>query len=393
MGSNTTSIKRAKMRKSSIRDWLNVNRLQTLRLETGFSMLEAIVVVGVLLAIAVGGFFAYGPIVENAKIAKVKSTASQIHTAVVVYHSDGDPMTHPQDAIDNWNNSTDKIRVEILDSGAGVAAMTTTAPSQGDNGDFCVQAVNVKDQHIRARKGACNNAPTTTEPDMDFDGIPNSTDPDMDGDGIPNESDPDKDGDNIPNSSDPDMNGDGTPNTAWESFSVVQAAQAAGDEVSYTNPDGSTTTWNYTNTAVYGHEHEPISPYTLPTGKLDVLRANQSSASLMTVTVGTDGQLTDQDGAVGGSFSVFMHADLDCLNTSTAVVTSRSGWSGVNLDSIYTSNPGPNTGELKWACESNERIIGFALFPHRHSDWSDNPYGGFSFHFTRDQLVKWAPAE
>jgi type II secretory pathway pseudopilin PulG len=55
-----------------------IRRSLNARLETGFSMLEAVVVVGVLLALAVGGFLAYGPITQNAKIAKMKSAASEV---------------------------------------------------------------------------------------------------------------------------------------------------------------------------------------------------------------------------------------------------------------------------------------------------------------------------
>lgn len=197
-----------------------VRRFTTYRLETGFSMLEAVVVVGVLLALAVGGFFAYGPIAENAKMAKVQASASEVHTGVLVASMDGDPATNPQDVIDTWNLSTTKIHVEILEPVAGVAAMTTAEPKGGANGDFCVQATNVASPHIKARRGACSDV--TSDPDIDGDGIPNSTDPDIDGDGIPNESDPDIDGDGTPNAtdtapggSDPlneDIDGDGIPN-------------------------------------------------------------------------------------------------------------------------------------------------------------------------------------
>jgi hypothetical protein len=155
------------------------------RLETGFSMLEAVVVVGVLLALAVGGFFAYGPITENAKIAKVKSAASEVHTGVLVASMDGDSNTQPQGVIDDWNDSTGKIRVEILEPTAG-------GPSA--NGDFCVQATNVESPTIAAKAGACDDVTGggsgVSDPnDLDGDGIPNASDPDIDEDGIPNGED------------------------------------------------------------------------------------------------------------------------------------------------------------------------------------------------------------
>lgn len=177
-------------------------------------MLEAVVVVGVLLALAVGGFFAYGPIAENAKKAKVKSIAAEVHTAVLVANIDGDPATKPDDVILDYNNSNNKVKVEILDEVAAVAAMTTSESKAGDNGDFCIQATNIANPKIFARTGSCSNVPGGFNPDVDEDGIPNDTDPDIDGDGIPNGSDPDVDNDGVPNASDPDIDGDGIPNAA-----------------------------------------------------------------------------------------------------------------------------------------------------------------------------------
>lgn len=176
------------MNKSSIKARPFVHLFNLRRLESGFSMLEAVVVVGVLLALAVGGFFAYGPIAENAKIAKVKSAASEIHTGVLVSSMDGDSNTQPQDVIDSWNASTDKIKVEILSPGLG----ETSA-----NGDFCVEATNLESPHITARAGAC-------------DGVIGAPAQDTDGDGLPDSSDPDIDGDTIPNGEDTTPNGDGS---------------------------------------------------------------------------------------------------------------------------------------------------------------------------------------
>jgi surface protein len=156
-------------------------RLRDLQLiETGFSMLEAVVVVGVLLALAIGGFLAYGPITENAKIAKVRSAASEVHTAALVASIDGDPSTDPQGVLDAYNDSTDKIRVEILPAASGGAS---------SNGDFCVEAANKENPEITARSGDCSDVTEGSAPDTDGNGIPDSSDPDIDGDGIPNGSD------------------------------------------------------------------------------------------------------------------------------------------------------------------------------------------------------------
>jgi surface protein len=115
------------------------------RLETGFSMLEAVVVVGVLLALAVGGFLSYGPIIENAKTASVKSAASQVLTAATVASLDGQSDTDPQDVISAWNESTERIEVKILEPAGGVS----------ENGDFCIKATDLENPSISALSGSC----------------------------------------------------------------------------------------------------------------------------------------------------------------------------------------------------------------------------------------------
>lgn len=176
-------------------------------LETGFSMLEAVVVVGVLLALAVGGFFAYGPITENAKRAVVKSAASQVHTAVVVAASDGEASTQPQGVIDNWNGSTDKVRVGIIPPTSGGASA---------NGDFCVEATNVEDPLISARTGACADVPggfnTGSNPGVDPGPNPSETptpspSPSPDGSSFPKTAN-DIDGDGVYNAFDTSPRGE-----------------------------------------------------------------------------------------------------------------------------------------------------------------------------------------
>lgn len=127
-----------------------IHRSKSFKMETGFSMLEAVVVVGVLLALAVSGFLSYGPIIDNAKKAKVKSAASEIHTGVLVASMDSDTNTKPQDVIDAWNGSTDQIFVEILKPAAGEISA---------NGDYCVQATHKQNPLIIARTGACEGVP------------------------------------------------------------------------------------------------------------------------------------------------------------------------------------------------------------------------------------------
>ena len=81
--------------------------------ENGFSMLEAVVVVGVLLALAVGGFVAYGAITENAKKASVETAASSVYTAALAAEMDGDPSTTSALVQQAFNDSQDTIKVTV----------------------------------------------------------------------------------------------------------------------------------------------------------------------------------------------------------------------------------------------------------------------------------------
>jgi surface protein len=152
----------------------SVHRLKQSRARSGFSMLEAVVVVGVLLALAVGGFLAYGQITTNAKIAKVKSAASEIYTAALVNQIDGDPRTKAEDVIETYNNSNEKIKAEIRpwEPGELLAAMPTTvkAPIVGE--EFCVTATMIEEPDIFAENGFCS-------PESDEDNQPgDGSDPD-----------------------------------------------------------------------------------------------------------------------------------------------------------------------------------------------------------------------
>lgn len=211
------------MNKSSLR--FRPRFRERYHLETGFSMLEAVVVVGVLLALAVAGFFAYGPITENAKKAKVKSAASEVHTAVLVASSDGDVNTLPKNVIDDWNGSTGKIRVEIL------------KPTTGDtslNGDFCIQATNVESPYITAREGSCADVTGGGPSDIDGDGIPDSSDPDIDNDGIPNGEDSTPNGGGTPpgdDGSSPPASGGAYKLAGWGGNSSGELGVGNNDEV------------------------------------------------------------------------------------------------------------------------------------------------------------------
>lgn len=147
------------MNKSFIKvELLRHERLALRRLETGFSMLEAIVVVGVLLALAVGGFLSYGPIIENAKIAKAKSAASEVYTAVMVAQIDGDLSTEATTIVAQYNASNPDYKAEIRAGGPAVPAMTTTGYVPTSDNDFCLTITYLPDPSIYAEMGNCSDA-------------------------------------------------------------------------------------------------------------------------------------------------------------------------------------------------------------------------------------------
>lgn len=121
----------------------------------GLSMLEAVVVVGVLLALAVSGFIAYGPITDNAKHAVVKSEASKIYTAATVAQVDGDPSTTMATVLDDYNNSTDKIRILVRRSTDTDFTSTPDASFDSADGDYCIRAEQIGDESIYSETGMC----------------------------------------------------------------------------------------------------------------------------------------------------------------------------------------------------------------------------------------------
>jgi type II secretory pathway pseudopilin PulG len=93
----------------------------------GFSMLEAVVVVGVLLALAVGGFIAYGQVTANAKKASTESAASSVYTAAAAAEMDGDNATTVGTVLKAYNDSTDAITVKASGSGETLSVQATNA--------------------------------------------------------------------------------------------------------------------------------------------------------------------------------------------------------------------------------------------------------------------------
>lgn len=68
----------------------------------GFSLLELVVAVGILLVLTVGGLLAYNGITDNARQAAVDSAASEIYVSASAYEADNLASTTAEDAGDEW---------------------------------------------------------------------------------------------------------------------------------------------------------------------------------------------------------------------------------------------------------------------------------------------------
>lgn len=86
----------------------------TRRNENGFSLIDVVVTVAIIVALSVGGFLAYSGIVGNAKQGAVDYAASNTYKSAVVYENDGRDGTDACSAVDEYNDSAEGIKVSLL---------------------------------------------------------------------------------------------------------------------------------------------------------------------------------------------------------------------------------------------------------------------------------------
>jgi type II secretory pathway pseudopilin PulG len=120
----------------------------------GFSMLEAVVVVGVLLALAVSGFIAYGNITNNAKNASVQSAAASVYTAVLAANMDGQET----------GDATKDDGQEVIDAYNASQTTITVAKAGATDDLLAVKAQNNETKTINAVKGNATTGATITIP-------------------------------------------------------------------------------------------------------------------------------------------------------------------------------------------------------------------------------------
>jgi len=101
--------------------------------ESGFSLIDVVVTVAIIVALSVGGFVAYSGIVDSAKAAATVSAADQVRTALVVADNDNDPATTHGTVISGYNESANG---SIVVSETGADGATGTGYVTAKHADF-----------------------------------------------------------------------------------------------------------------------------------------------------------------------------------------------------------------------------------------------------------------
>lgn len=114
--------------------------------QDGFSLLELVVAVGVLLALSVGGFLAYSGHVHRAKVGVTEAAAQEVYTGAHLAREQGKPV---KTAETEFNATTTKI---------------ATTANETPNG-ICTFAQHADDEDIHASRGECSGeSGTVTAP-------------------------------------------------------------------------------------------------------------------------------------------------------------------------------------------------------------------------------------
>ena len=111
--------------------------------DAGFSLLELVVAVGILLVLTVGGLLAYNGITQNAREAAVESAVSEIYTAAAAYEADNNSTTNAARAAQEWEDSQ---------KGAPNGEFTATADTT-DDGEIWVTVSSNTHEGVSAQRG------------------------------------------------------------------------------------------------------------------------------------------------------------------------------------------------------------------------------------------------
>lgn len=121
---------------TNLKDRFIARREEAQANENGFSLLELVVAIGILLVLTVGGLIGYSAITGNAKTAAAQSAASEISTAVMVALSDSDDgndtaAVNPTTYTDDYDGID--ITIVATEDGDGYVVTTVHEDQAGDD--------------------------------------------------------------------------------------------------------------------------------------------------------------------------------------------------------------------------------------------------------------------
>lgn len=129
--------------------WLRRNRLY--KIEQGFSLLELVVAVGIMLVLTMGGFAGFSSMVTNSRQAAVDNAVETQYNLAVSYYLDKNPQTEPHDAEEEWNaispETANSITITVWDfncegPSSGTFGAITPTDDKHSNIIFGVKATN-----------------------------------------------------------------------------------------------------------------------------------------------------------------------------------------------------------------------------------------------------------
>lgn len=82
--------------------------------ERGFSLIDVVVTVAIIVALSVGGFISYNALVNNSKQGAVDYASSNVYKSALVYESDGNDSTDACSAVKEYNDSSEGIDVKLI---------------------------------------------------------------------------------------------------------------------------------------------------------------------------------------------------------------------------------------------------------------------------------------
>lgn len=263
--------------------------------ETGFSLLELVVAIGILLVLTVGGLIGYSAISKNAKEAAVETAASDVMTAAMVNDSDVDDETTVEGAGQSWMDTAKDRKTIIVESKKVGSCIVVTA--KHENG-------------YETERMAGENCSDSTN----------------DGGGVISPGDGSEDGDNngeIIGSDDEPFTDDGVPVTSAEyTFEVLLDGKSATgiNRLQYYEMWNEESTWEIYSSGVKEYD-----------GKIVITHAGKDFPGEIPETVIAIGSVTDYGQFPGGEANVTLKKKKD-------------GIAYYNLGSINVEKDDDNSG-------------------------------------------------